>query len=201
MIIAVIEDEFEVNTSESYNKDIYLYDKNVIIPYINLQIFNINFNNKFRKYDRLDFSYLIFKDVKEIFWNYNQNNQAKYGKLSLDNFSDKENDYFLDYVSGTNMFNPHGGCEFKIKFKNQYLYFSENCVDIKNGPLNFWVPINTPNFLQNISSEKVTNFFTKQNVPEDILKLIGINKISKLSVLDILNPISKEEEIEIAKNW
>ncbi|MDV7696741.1 hypothetical protein N6B72_07410 [Chryseobacterium soli] len=201
MVINILEDIFEVNTSESYSKDIFVYDKNIIIPYINLQIFSVDFaHNKIKRFDKLDFSYLIFKGVKEILWNHKYYDRAKYGKLILNN-SCNENDYSLDYISGANVFNEYDGCEFKIKFKEQCLYFSEDDVCVKNGALDLWMPVDTPNFLRNLDEEKVLSFFIKENIPNEILKIIGADCFSAVEVLDLFKPILKDEELKIAKNW
>lgn len=186
MIIDIKEGIFEVNTSESYNKEIYLIGENLIIPYINLEIFEAKFNHPIiKKYDKLDFSYLIFKDVKEVFWNYEFNNEAQCGQLILGDTSTK-NDYLTEYIDATNVLREYYGYDFEIKFKEQYLYFSEN-VSIKNGPLSFWMPIETPNFRKNLSEKEVQSFFNKDSIPYEVLKLVGVNDPVMLKTLDILN--------------
>lgn len=185
MMIGIKGEIFEVNTSDSYNKEIYIIDNNLIIPYINLQIFNIKFAHpKIKRYDKLDFSFLIFKNVKEIIWNYQIDNQGKVGQLIFDDLSN-ENDYLTEYIDATNLFIDDGGCDFEIRFKEQYLYFSDDVSIIKEG-LGFWFPIETPNFRKNMDNEKVQSFFRKENVPKEVLELVGISDTAKLEVLKIL---------------
>lgn len=184
MIVEIRDHVIEINTSEAYNKEIYFIDGNLIIPYINLEIFDINLvATKLKKYDKLDFSYLIFKDVKEMLWKYEFTNEINYGKLVFDNFSN-ENDYLIDYVETTNVFTELYGFDFEIKYKEQYLYFSED-VGIKNGPLSFWIPIDTPNFRQNLNEEKVRSFFTKDNIPKEVLELVEVSGSAMLETLNI----------------
>lgn len=185
MIIDVKDGVFEVNTSDSYNKDIYVSENNLIIPYVNLQVFDIKFvHPQIKRYDKLDFSYLIFKDVKEIIWNYEFNNEVKCGQLIFDDLSN-ENDYLTEYINATNLFIDDYGCDFEIRFKEQYLYFSDDVNIIKEG-LGFWIPIETPNFRKNMDEEKVQSFFRKENVPKDVLELVGISDTAKLEILKVL---------------
>jgi hypothetical protein len=184
MLIDVKDGIFEVNTSDSYNKEIYIIDNNLIIPYINLQIFEIKFDNpKIKRYDKLDFSYLIFKNVKEIVWNYKFNNEVKYGQLIFDDTSAK-NDYLTEYINATNLFIDDYGYDFEIRFKEQYLYFSVDVNIIKQG-LGFWFPIENPNFGKNMDDEKVQSFFYKESIPNEVLQLVGASDSAILETLRI----------------
>lgn len=183
MIINNIDTLFEVNTSESYNKEMYFFDNHLIIPYINLEIFDISSQSTtLKKSDKLDFSYLIFKDVKEIFWKYAVNDKVNHMKLIFDEFYD-EAGYSTDHIEATNIFTDHYGFDFEIRFKEQYLYFSED-VGIKNGALNYWTPIELPNFKRDMNEKEVQSFFAKDHVPPDILNLVGARHFSMLKTLD-----------------
>jgi hypothetical protein len=183
MIHRLEENVFEVNTSESYNKEIYLFGNNIIIPYINLEIFeNKTPFNKIKQYDRLDFSYLIFKNVEEISWG----SENGLDGFNFNQTSGGDQEYLIEYILGANILNKHGGFEFKIKYKEQYLCYSEFNANTKTGALNFWMPINTPNFMRNISEEKILEFFNQENIPVEILKFLGINNISMIKGLDFL---------------
>lgn len=191
MIISIEDDVFEVNTSEAYNKDIFVYNKWIIIPYVNLEIFNINFTQSIiKRYDKLDFSYLLFRDVREIFWNYAVNDEAKYGKLMLNN-SSFENDYIIDYVFGADIMNGISGCEIKIKFKKQYLFISEDHLQTKSGPLNIWTPVDTPNFSRNIDEKAIDIFYNKRYIPDEILQFTGADSFSEIEILDLFKPYPK----------
>ncbi|GEN72170.1 MULTISPECIES: hypothetical protein [Chryseobacterium] len=201
MIISIEDDVFEVNTSEAYNKDIFVYNKWIIIPYVNLEIFNINFTQSIiKRYDKLDFSYLLFRDVREIFWNYAVNDEVKYGKLMLNN-SSFENDYIIDYVSGADIMNGISGCEIKVKFKEQYLFISKDHLQIKSGPLNIWTPVDTPNFSRNIDEKAIDIFYNKRYIPDEILQFTGADSFSEIEILDLFKPLPKDEQIMIAQNW
>jgi hypothetical protein len=184
-MIYSINGKHETNTSESYNKDIYVYKDNLIIPYINLQILSPNFNHPtIKENDRLNFAYLIFKTVKEMHWCYEFNNKIRYKNLVFDTVSN-DNDYSTEYIDATNIFTEHYGYDFEIKFKEQYLYFSED-VAIKNGVLSHWIPIDTPNFKRNLSKEAVKSFFIKDNVPSEITELVGAINSKVLEILNII---------------
>ncbi|WP_313090531.1 hypothetical protein [Chryseobacterium flavum] len=183
MIINNIDTLFEVNTSESYNKEMYFFDNHLIIPYINLEIFDISSQSTtLKKSDKLDFSYLIFKDVKEIFWKYAVNDKVNHMKLIFDKFYD-EAGYSTDHIEAINIFTDHYGFDFEIRFKEQYLYFSED-VGIKNGALNYWTPIELPNFKRDMNEKEVQSFFAKDHVPPDTLNLVGARHFSMLKTLD-----------------
>jgi hypothetical protein len=184
MIIDVKDGMFEVNTSESYNKNVFICENNLIIPYINLEVFNIKFAHpQIKRYDKLDFSYLIFKDIEEISWNYVISDEEKQGQLIFNNVPN--NEHLTEYVEATNIFTEYYGYNFEIKFKKQYLFFSEE-IKVKNGGLNFWFPIETPNFRKNMDDEKVQSFFCKENVPKDVLELVGVSDTAKLEILKVL---------------
>lgn len=184
MIIDIKEGVFEINTFESYNKEIYFFDKNVIIPYITLQIFDNNLtSNKFKKYDKLDFSYLIFMDVKEIIWKYEGKDKVNHEKFIFNPSSD-DNNYLIDHIEATGIFAECYGYDFEIKFKKQYLYFSED-VGIISGPLSYWIPVDTPNFKRNMNEQQVQSFFTKNSIPTDVLRLVGAIDPSMLKTLDV----------------
>ncbi|WP_295199560.1 hypothetical protein [uncultured Chryseobacterium sp.] len=129
MIFNIIEDFFEINTFESYSKDIYVVNDNIIIPYINIEVFMINFYSRLKNGDKLNFSYLIFTGVKEMQWKYNLDGKVTCNKLVVDNFSNKN--YLVDQIDVTNVFSKYGDYDFEIRYKEQYLYFSNN-VKVKN---------------------------------------------------------------------
>lgn len=174
----------DINTSEAYNKTIFIYKNNIIIPYINLEIFEESFiHAEVKKYDRLDFSYIIFKDVVEIFWNFESNIEMKSTYRKFSDFYESDH-YLVDYIEAINIFDKHDDpYEFKIRYKEKYIYLPEN-VRIKRGALNLWIPVETPNFRANMKEREVTYFFSKTNIPNDILKFIDMDDISSLEELN-----------------
>ncbi|UQB68321.1 hypothetical protein [Epilithonimonas zeae] len=185
MIIGAKNEIFEVNTSESYNKNIFIFKNNLIIPYINLEIFDIQFvHPKIKRYDKLDFSFLIFKDVLEIAWNYLVNDEEKQGQIIFDKLS-LINEYLTEYIEATNIFTEYYGYNFEIKFKEQYLFFSEE-IKVRNGGLNFWVPIADSSLRKNMDDEKVQSFFNKECIPKEILELVGVSDSGNISELVVL---------------
>ncbi|MFY0602954.1 MAG: hypothetical protein JXQ93_03325 [Flavobacteriaceae bacterium] len=196
MLRELIEDTFEINTVEAYNRDLFIFKNHIIIPYINNEVF-IDVKS-FETHDKFDYSYVIFKDVSVLFWNYGLNNITKYGKLK---FSQEDNrKYNIGYVGGADAFTGFNGCEFKVKFQKQYLYLSAD-VKIKSGSVNMWIPENPPNFERNIEEKDARSFFAKDNIPTEILDLVETKNHSEIEVLNIFAPISPKEEKEIANDW
>lgn len=174
----------DINTSEAYNKTIFIYKNNIIIPYINLEVFEKSFiHMEVKKYDRLDFSYIIFKNVVEICWDFESNIEMKSTCRKLSDFYESDH-YLVDYIEAVNIFDNHDDpSEFEIRYKEKYIYLSEN-VKIKRGALNLWIPVETPNFNANMKEKEVTRFFSGNNIPKEILKFIDIDDISSLEVLN-----------------
>lgn len=182
MILNVKDGIFEINTSESYNKDIYVVNDNIIVPYINIEIFKLNFSSILKNDDKLNFSYLIFTGVKEVLWKYEFNDNVICNNLVIDDFSDEN--YLVDYIEATNIFCKYCGYDFEIRYKEEYLYFSDD-VKVKNGALNFWIPFDTPNFKRNMDEKDVELFFNIANVPFEALEFINVTDRSALKILDL----------------
>lgn len=173
MIIKIEENLFEVETSESYNNTIYYVNDNILLPYINIMVFTSNYSG-LENNDRLDYSYLIFKGVKEI--NFNCTNKEKFKERNIILSNLKYSDYLIEHVMGKNVFD--NGCEFKILYKDAYLYISDRYRK-KRKPLDFWTPIETPRFLNNMNKDEVNNFFSKENIPNQILNFLQISSPSE----------------------
>lgn len=181
MILEIKENILEINTSEAYNKNVFIKGDFIIIPYINNEVFIGR--DFFEAHDKLDYSYLIFKGVTELFWSYSYNSSKKYGKLR---FSENEpiNDLcMVDYIAVSNMYSEIQVGEFKVKYKNQYLYYSDS-LRIKKGSLNMWMPKKSPLFNQDIFDDEASNFFLKENIPNEILDFFEINDSNDLKILD-----------------
>ena len=102
----------------------------------------------------------------------------------MDNFSDLD-DCLIDYIEATNIFNEKYAYNFEIRFKKEYLYFSEN-VGVKKGQSrSFWLPIDTPYFKRNLNEQEVKDFFSQDNVPADVLKLVGADNSEMLEILNL----------------
>lgn len=188
MILNIKEDIFEINTSESYNRDIYRFNNHIIIPYVNMEIFTCNvLSSIVENGDQLDFSYLIFKDVKEISWKFESDGEAVDNHLIFDHLPDTH--YSTDYVEAANILSNHYGYDFEIKYKEQYLYFSDH-VHVRNGPLNFWIPVDTPHFKRNMDEKRITLFFDKNSIPGEVLAFMNAKDLSLLETLDLTNSIN-----------
>lgn len=184
MIIKLEEDILEVNTSESFNKFVYLIENHLIIPYVNLEIFvNITSMCAFKQYDKIDFSYLIFKNVSAISWNHTFMNENKTSKIQFAKVYPEEK--LTEFILGNN-FGDNYGYEFKIECEKQYLSYSELNALTKNGALDFWVPTDTPHFKRNMLEEDVKRFFEMKNIPEEIINFLDPSEIAQVEVLNIL---------------
>ena len=179
MIIKLIEDFFEIDSFDGYNNTIYRLNNNIVLPYVNLSIFNSNYSF-IKTGDRLEYSFLVFKGVKEVRLNYSKNENFKSRNII---FSYSQNDDCLvEYLSGNNIFG--GGCEITIFYKEGYIYIPKE-VRIKNDD-SHWVPIKTPNFPINIDENESNVFFSKKCIPQDIMTFLGIN--NKEDFRDLLLP-------------
>ncbi len=187
MLYKLEEDALEVNTSESYNKEIYLFNNHLIIPYINLEIFeNKTSLKEIKQYDKLDFSYLIFRNVEEVSWGSEYQDENRFKQLKFNHISSDDKEGFIEDILVANIFNEYDGFEFKIKYEEQYLCYSGINVNVKNGALDFWVPMDTPYFMKNIAEEKVLEFFNWEKIPAEIINFLEINDLSMIKVLNLL---------------
>lgn len=182
MIIKIEDLKNEVNTSDSYNKEIYSYKNNLIIPYINLEIFEIDINSSyFKKFDKLDFSYLIFKGVVEVSWNEIRYGSNQNQKLTFNSKNNKDH-YSESYINVMNINEANHGNELKIVYFDQYLCFSDNVQKISNPSRNYWRPIGKHESIENISDVYFDDFFCKLNVPNEILNLVGSTDANDLKI-------------------
>ncbi len=158
---------------DSYNKHIFIYRNHLIIPYINLQIIEPNTIADFKEYDFLDFSFIILKDVS-----YFTCDSLSFGMNQLF-FGDKKENSRIDYFTANKLNKKIGSSEIKVEFVEEYLYFDRD-VKIGNKMQNMWIPIETPNFKQNIETEIVNDFFDKKNIPTEVLALVGAKDYSEI---------------------
>lgn len=177
MFIDLIEDTFEIDTFDAYNNTIYFVKSSIILPYVNIEIFNSN-RDDLKKGDRLNHSYLIYRDVSNIEVNCTGEKHIKFDKRFFSNFSNKIR--LEEFVSGKNIFNKGSGCEFKIKFNKGYLYIPDDFKIKNNGS---WIPENTPNFKLNMEKQKVASFFKKESIPKDILTFIQVRDLNQINDL------------------
>lgn len=181
MIVQLINQNFEVNTSEAYNKDVFVINDILIIPFINLEIFsNTEDSNNFKIYDKIDFSYLIFKGVADFKCICNSHNYDRRF------FQKSKNDEFLlsGYVGIRNLLDFESQCEVEVLYKEQLLILSED-YKAKNGPLSNWIPIATVAFKQNLDNRVVDQFFSIESIPEELRIFLEIKDTEVISILKI----------------
>ncbi len=156
-----------VDTYEAYSKKIFIGSNNVVIPYVNIGLMPSNPIN--HKQSVVDFSYYVFIDVGSM------NFSAKKGKLTV-NFNEN-----ID-VNGTTEYIMAGGyesgnsAEIKIVCKD-ILFFLLDEARI-NDTFHPYLPLDTPNFKQNIDTKEVDDFFSLKNLPTEIREILGENLYS-----------------------
>lgn len=182
MIVQLIDKNFKVNTSEAYNKYVFVMNDTLIIPFINLEIIsNTDGSNNLKIYDKIDFSYLIFKGVSDFKCSCNLHtyNEHFFHKSKKDEF------LFSDYVGIRNLLNFESQCEVEILYKEQFLILFDD-YKTKNGSLDNWIPIQTPVFKQNLDKDTINYFFSIESIPDELLLILADNNTDEaISILEI----------------
>lgn len=177
-----------IDTFESYCEQCYLIRNSLLIPFINLHIIDSNIigNNEDRL--NIEFSYLIFVGIKEICWiGKNELNQEVIGSKRLKIKSSK------DLKNWVAVNRENQGYEIKLIFERMMIFVPFESRVGKNP----WIYRKTPNFQENIESEKVINFFNLINIPKKVSR-----KMDSKSYFNLDFTIgTKEERKLIKKNW
>lgn len=174
--------EYAFNTSETYSENAYLCVDSLLIPYLNAQISDKN-PFEIKVGDKIDYSYLLLSGVSIIQWNggfYHGENVI--GELTVNN---QKTDVLLDYF-GFNRRNE--GYEIKVGFEKIEVFIpSESKVSSSE-----WIPWDTPNFAQNLSSKETQEFFEVRKLPKTINDRFNREKSIKLEFKNSGENIIKE---------
>lgn len=144
------------NTSEAYAKNFFLGKKNIVVPYINLDMMRenpISGNGRF-----VDYSYFIFKDVRQMLIG------TKHMSLKLDFSSDISEDCITENIA----FGGYKsiGAEASVICKDCLVYLPDNA-KFSSELLSF-IPIDTPARGRNITTEDVEDFLLLKNLPKEV---------------------------------
>lgn len=153
-----------INTSEAYSKTIFVGNNNVAIPYISAGL--MPHNPITNKQSVVDYSYYVFMDVHSM------NFSAMKGKLTI-NFNAKiDSNSITEYIMAGG-YKSDNGAEVKIVCRDFVFYLLDNARI--SDPSHPYLPLDTPNFRQNLDTNEVDAFFLFENLPKDIKEILGKN--------------------------
>lgn len=174
-----------IDTFESYTNKLFIIEKNLIFPVINLLLIDDIIGNPIEI--KIELCYLIIKDVAGIAWiGSNKNEKEIIGKIELEQTKRSKTDWFA-------INRKYDGYELKVNFDDLEIFIPENSRFGKKR----WIPWTTPNFDSNIPKKKSTEFFNLELLPENN----DIIKSKKNKALFVLNNMSEDLEIDVRLNW
>ncbi|GAA4242159.1 hypothetical protein [Winogradskyella damuponensis] len=177
-----------IDTFESYSGECYLNENCLLIPYIKLELIDQNVIGNIEDRVNIEYSYLIFDGLKEINWI----GENELGKRIVGgkNFAERKKTDLTNWIA---INRNKEGFEIKAIFENLLIFVPS---DSRTGK-EWWTPWETPNFPQNITREKVKDFFELKNIPKELTEKILTNPYS---TLEFKNGLNKEIEF-IEENW
>jgi hypothetical protein len=151
-----------VDTYEAYSNSIFIGQNHVAIPYINIGLMSNNpINNQ---QSVVDYSYYVFKEVVSMHLN------TRNGTLSFDFNNNTQEDYITEHIIFGGYQNDNGA---EAIVKCEALIFFIPLTAKVESPRHPFVPMNTPNFKQNISTESADAFFRIDQLPLEVRSFLG----------------------------
>lgn len=154
-------DEGEFDSFDSYYKNVQLTDFDLVIPYINLAVSNHELNQSDSPLKYIDRCYVILCDISYLKI-YNKNTPLINRNINLNQ---------IELFFGGSNIGSNDFIDMHVKCSYGYLRL------LKDSTLssNLWIPINTPNFKQNISEKLLDNFFSVSNIMSVYKECISIH--------------------------
>ncbi len=177
-----------IDTFEAYSGECYLNENCLLVPYIKLELIDQNVIGNIEDRVNIEFSYLIFDGLKEINWI----GENELGKRIVGgkNFTERKKADLTNWIAINRITE---GFEIKGIFEKLLIFVPK---DSRTGK-EWWTPWKTPNFSQNIKTEKVKDFFELKNIPRELTEKILTGPYSTLEFQNGMN-----EQIElIEENW
>lgn len=177
-----------IDTFESYSGECYLNEHCLLIPYINLELIDQYVIGNIDDRIKIEFSYLVFDGLKEISWI----GENKLGKRIVGgrNFAERKK---VDLTNWIAINRNKEGFEIKVIFEKLLIFVP---LDSRIGK-EWWTPWETPNFPQNIKTEKAKDFFELNRIPKELTEKI---LTEPYSTLEFENGMSEQIEL-IEENW
>ena len=177
-----------IDTFESYSGECYLNEHCLLIPYIKLELIDQNVIGNIDDRVNIEFSYLVFDGLKEISWI----GENKLGKRIVGgrNFAERKKADLTNWIA---INRNKEGFEIKVIFEKLLIFVP---LDSRAGK-EWWTPWETPNFPQNIKTEKVKDFFELNDIPKELTEKI---LTEPYSTLEFENGMSEQIEL-IEENW
>lgn len=153
-----------VNTYEAYSRPIYIGNNNVVIPYINIDL--MPHNPITVKQSVIDYSYYVFNEVSSMFFNANK------GKMKIDFTITSKGEEVTEYIMAGG-FDSSNVAEITILCKELIFCLPEESKfsDTRNP----FIPFDTPKYKQNLDIDLVNTFFSRENLPKEIINFLGAN--------------------------
>jgi len=139
--------ETTIHSSDSYFKNVAIIDSLIIIPYINIGIYDENYKPIIKYIDRC---FVVLYDISYL---------NIYKKGILIDHKKKENDKAYS-LGGINLDPKSDLSELDVVCNDAKLYLLFN----SKISSDMWVPIETPNFSKNMTDESVDSLFNYREV-------------------------------------
>lgn len=152
-----------INTSEAYSRFFFVGDKNVVVPYININLLPNNPINEESVF--IEYSYYVFKDVRFAQFFGSEN-------IHFDFINSKDKDGVIQEVYiGLDGIGRSNGAEIKICCYEHSLFIPIES-RISNVSTSF-IPRDTPVFNMNMNVAEVQRFFSKKKIPDALNSYLG----------------------------
>ena len=152
-----------INTSEAYSKVFFIGLGCAVVPYINVCLMPENPINRIHSF--AEYSYFVFGDIGSIVFNAEETLNIEFDNVN-------KISSFEEYISLDGSQNSNGA-EVKILCNGMSLFLSSNTrISLQ---ANSFIPIDTPNYNRNMNIHEVEKFFSKENLPQEIKSVLGLN--------------------------
>ncbi|MEO6838496.1 MAG: hypothetical protein ABI185_08895 [Ginsengibacter sp.] len=153
-----------VDTYEAYSKTVFIGNNNVAIPYVNVGLMPDNPING--KQSVVDYSYYFITRVQSMIF------ATRKGKMTFDFNGTTDKNYITEYIMAGG-YKIDNGAEVTIRCEGLIFYLPDTAKI--NDPFHPFIPIDTPNFKQNMITEEVDSFFSIDNLPQEVKEVLGNN--------------------------
>lgn len=149
----------EIDSFDAYYKNVVFRNNNIVIPYVNLAVSNHPLNTK-SNLIFIDYAYMVFENVKylDVFLN-----NRRYKVIDQNHSGSKLHfgGTFLDFES-------HIYNDMAIDSERTFLQTLDS-TKLSEG---MWQPVTLDNYIPNMSSRQVEDFFNNGFLPDNIRDLI-----------------------------
>lgn len=148
----------EIDTSESDFGSIIKSNNFLVVPYINLGVYQHELNRS-TQMKRINYCYVVAIELLFL-------------KINSDIIIDKKGEYEdieSIYLGGNDLIGNQNVFDIEFKAKTSFLQLVESS-QIRDE---YWIPVSTPNFPPNMEYKLVDEFINNRNLPDNIKRIIG----------------------------